>query len=111
MTTQALVEFGNALNSNPEMASGLSAALAGKHGSEGAEAFAAYASSQGFEVTRADAETLQQAVRSQEGALSDAQLDGVAGGAWNLDWMRPFLGASGDMINGVGNAMKHLAGN
>src|SRR5690606_3245145 len=57
------------------------AAISQKQGGDAAEAFAAYAQGQGFAVTRDDAVELQMAAHArEEGNLSDAELDGVAGG-------------------------------
>lgn len=77
MTTEAVYNFAKAMQADEKMARGLIAATGQKQGAEAAEAFAAYAREQGFAVTGQDVAALQS---NAEGTLSEAELDGVAGG-------------------------------
>lgn len=81
MTTEALNDFAKAVQTDETMARGLVAAIGRKQGDEAVEAFAAYAQERGFDVTPQDAVALQAAAsRTEEGTLSDDELEGVAGG-------------------------------
>lgn len=82
MTTEALHAFASSLDTDPEMAGGLVAAVGQKQAGDAAEAFAAYARERGYAVTREDVEAVQAAAGREDGTLADDQLDTVAGGKW-----------------------------
>jgi hypothetical protein len=113
MTIKAMTDFAAAAKADSEMTRGLLAALGDKQGDAAAEAFAAYAQTRGFAVTREDAQALQHASRQGEGALSDDQLDEIAGGfmleplAKGLDWL---AGAVGQGMAASSRALNQFKG-
>lgn len=98
MTTEALQDFANAVQTDTQTARGLVAAISRKQGEEAADAFAAYAQEQGFAVTPQDAAALQAADSTGERTLSDDELEGVAGG----NFFRVALGLVPGMMVTVG---------
>ena len=83
MTTTAMNAFLNAAAADQDLARGLAAAIGNREGIAACEAVAAYASENGYAVTAADADSARRALLEDietETALSDEQLEGVAGG-------------------------------
>lgn len=68
MTIRTIIEFADAVNSDPELANGLIAAVGKSRGDEAAEAFAAYACAHGFAVTAGEVVSLQRAARGDGNA-------------------------------------------
>ena len=91
MSDDPLAMFSAALSADEAMQSGLQTAIGEKKDAEALAAIAAFAAEQGFELTRENLTQLQHGMNTAvaEGELSDADLDGVAGGFiphWWEDW-------------------------
>ncbi|MCQ0988070.1 Nif11-like leader peptide family RiPP precursor [Jiella marina] len=83
MAMKTLNDFANAMQGDESLARGLAAAIAEKqHDGKADEAFLAYAGERGFDLTARDLAAVRQ-VAAGESALSDDQLDAVAGGTFS----------------------------
>jgi Nif11 domain len=77
MSLQSATEFANGVFSNPALLSEVTATVNGKSEAEASSAISALGKSKGYDFTSEEAATLRQSFMKQ---LSDADLDGVAGG-------------------------------
>jgi len=79
MTMNAMNDFAGAVRNDETMARELATAVEDRSNGDAAEAFAAFARQQGFEVTVADVEAVQRSAADGD-ALSDDELDAASGG-------------------------------
>jgi hypothetical protein len=77
MSLQSATEFTNVIISNPVLMSEVSSAVDGKNEAEASSAISTLGKSKGYDFTPEEAATMRHAFMKQ---LSDADLDGVAGG-------------------------------
>lgn len=77
MSLQSATEFTNVIISNPVLMSEVSTAVDGKNEAEASSAISMLGKSKGYDFTPEEAATMRHAFMKQ---LSDADLDGVAGG-------------------------------
>ena len=82
MSEQAYQAFVAAAAQDPALAEGARQALGGRRDAAASAALAAYARDRGYDVTDHDAAAAMPA--APDGALSDDQLEGVAGGNYNI---------------------------
>ncbi|MCQ0988065.1 Nif11-like leader peptide family RiPP precursor [Jiella marina] len=79
MTMNAMNDFVAAVRNDETMAPALATAIEGRSNGDAAEAFAAFARQQDFEVTVADVEAARRPAANGD-ALSDDELDAASGG-------------------------------
>lgn len=85
MSQDQMISFLDKVNKDADTAEALAATIGDKEGAEAERAAVGFAQARGFQVTAEDAAEVRRALRESldgEGELSDAELEGVAGGGF-----------------------------